>query len=341
MKRYYRHLRLLVSLSCTVFAASLSLGEECPCTKLGEDDYREDHDPARPDFTFDSPISDGLEHGCGNNVAACSGPFCGYACRSEGLYFSAEAFFADVEQNNNNNLSSRLLQLHTPAAPALGGLEPGVDPTFRFRLGRQTCDGLGVQASYWEYDSAASVVVAQVAPADPNLMLHALDVKVFEVEVVMNSMVNQVWDTALSGGYRFSYYGEGASLRLDNTELANVLAKYTGNGITGAVGVRRQVSGRLSIMSNVRGSLLFGNQTIEHSGALPPNPGNKSFDSRYTLELQLGTSYEHPICGGGLWFVRGGYELQYWNDFVVPVGRQTDPTSTLFNGFFCAIGLQR
>jgi hypothetical protein len=342
MKRHSRHLRLLVSLSCTVFAASLSLGQECPCTELGEDGYREDHDPVRPDFTLGPPIWDSLERGFGNNVAACSGPFCGYACRSEGLFFSTESFLADVEQNNNNNLSSRLLQLHTPAAPAIGGLEPDLDPTIRFRLGRQTCDGLGVQASYWEYDNAASMVVAQVAPADPNLVLHALDVKMFEVEVVMNSMVNQVWDTTLSGGYRFAHYEEEASLRLDNAELAMVRTRYTGNGITGAVGVRRQVLGRLSFMSYARGSLLFGNSTINATGvALPPNPLNNPFDSRYTLESQLGASYEHPICGGGLWFVRGGYELQYWNDFVVPVGGQTDPTSTLFRGFFFAIGLQR
>lgn len=342
MKRHYRHLPVLVSLSCTVFAASLALGQECPCTDLAEDSYRTDCDPMRPDFTLGLPVWDDLERGTGNNVAACKTPFCGYACRSEGLFFSVESFLADVEQDNSDNLSSSLLQLHTPAAPATGGLEPDLDPTLRFRLGHQTCDGLGVQATYWEYDNAASTGVAQAAPGDPNLVLHALDVKMFEAEVVMNSMVNQVWDTTLSGGYRFAHYGEGASLRLDNAELAMVRSRYVGNGITGAVGVRRQVLRRLSCMSHGRGSLLLGNQTIEATGAtLPPNPSNTSFDTRYTLEVQVGVSYEHPMCGGGLWFARGGYELQYWNDFVVPVGGQTDPTSTLFSGCFFAIGMQR
>jgi len=52
-------------------------------------------------------------------------------------------------------------------------------------------------------------------------------------------------------------------------------------------------------------------------------------------------SYEIPICGGGAWFTRAGYEVQYWNDFVVPIGDETRPTSTVFHGFFAAIGLQR
>jgi hypothetical protein len=218
-------------------------------------------------------------------------------------------------------------------------------------FGYQTCDGLGVQARYWEFDSATSVALEQPDPTvDPNFMAQGWDVSVLDVEVVQNTMVNQFWDTSLSGGYRFVRYEEGASLReyevvsnmLNQTELASMKTRYIGNGLTGAAGVRRQCTRCLSAMANVRSSLLFGNQTIVTDGVFPPLAVvGSSFDSRYTMESQVGMAYEHGLCGGGFWYARGGYEIQYWNDFLVPFGPQVEPKSTLFHGFIFAVGLQR
>ena len=96
-------------------------------------------------------------------------------------------------------------------------------------------------------------------------------------------------------------------------------------------------------MANARASLLFGVQTVEPSQniALPPRLLRDSFDTRFIFESQFGASYEHPLCGGGFWYLRGGYEVQHWNDFVVPIGDQADPGSTLLHGMFVAFGVQR
>src|SRR5262249_12759970 len=156
-----------------------------------------------------------------------------------------------------------------------------------------------------------------------------------------------VWDTSLSGGYRFARYEERAALRLvDNApnldmDVASLHTRYIGNGLTGAVGVRRQLTRRISLMANGRASLLFGSQTLTPTSVTPLTSLNDSFDPRYTLESQVGASCEHPLCGGGFWFCRAGYEVQYWNDFVVPFNTQVDPSSTILHGFFVAMGLQR
>jgi hypothetical protein len=339
---HYRYFDLFVSFVFAVFAASLASGQDCLCNAPRGSFDSEVYDRAQPDLVPSGPYADELENGIGNNVAACAGPFCGYGCRSEGIFFSTETVFVDVWQPENDGIASELLDLNTPAAPDIENLDPDLDAAARFAFGYQTCDGLGIQARYWEFDNAAAVVVDQADPADPNLALHAWDVTVFDVEVVKNSMINQLWDKSLSGGYRFARYEEAASVRLDATELASVRTRYIGNGLTGAIGLRHQLAPRFSVMVNGRTSLLFGSQRISASMVtLPPHLLNSSFDTRYTTESQLGASYEYPICGGGYWFVRGGYEVQYWNDFVVPFGKQTEPSSTVLHGFFAAIGLQR
>ena len=52
--------------------------------------------------------------------------------------------------------------------------------------------------------------VTPPGPADPNLVTHAWDATVFDMEVTYSSIYAQVWDIMLSGGYRFTEYEEGA-----------------------------------------------------------------------------------------------------------------------------------
>jgi hypothetical protein len=337
VKHFYR-LHLLLSL-CAVVPGTHAMGQEYSYPPLQQTPLT-DCDPTRPST---SAREDDYEYGPSNNVAACSNSFCGYACRSEGFIFSAEVCFVDVRMGDGDDLAARWLEFTTPAAPAIPNLDPNPDPAARLSFGWQTCDGLGVQAHFWEFENAVSTTVMQAAQTDPILLTHAWDVMVFDVEVMLNTMINEVWDTSLSGGYRFAEYEEGASVRVDNnTSSSRVTTRYLGNGLTAAGGLRRQLTNRFSVMANGRVSLLFGDASIDSGGrSLPLNALNAGFDARYTLESQVGASYEHPICGGGFWFARGGYEVQYWNDFVAAIGSQTDSSSIVFDGLFVAIGLQR
>jgi hypothetical protein len=350
VKHPIRYLVLLISCAFAVFATSLAAGQGCPCDAGKEypcagavDGYGNDGDGMmRPDLIPSGPMmSREMETGIQNNIAACSGPFCDYACRSEGVYFSAETIFIDVAQLDTG-IGPRLLEINTPAAPAIGNLNPSIDATERLTFGYQTCDGLGVQARYWDFDNGARTAVDQPTPTDPNFVREAWHVSALDVEVVKNTMINQIWDTSLTGGYRFGRFEEGAALELNNMSLASIKSRYVGNGVTGSVVVRRQMSRRFSLMADGRTSLLFGSQTsTTSSNIMLPHLTNDTFDARYTLEGQLGGTYEHPICGGGYWFVRGGYEIQYWNDSVIAFGSQADPGSTILHGFLFAIGLQR
>jgi hypothetical protein len=348
VNKYSRHLELFIALALAMLATTPAAAQECPCNS-GHSGYQvELEGPSQPDLLLDSFSGDEYEAGFGNNVAACSGPFCPHACRSEGIYFSAESVFVDVWQPDGDGLASELLDLYRtnatlPAAPEIGNLDPDVDFTERVTLGWMTCDGLGVQVRYWEFDNAVGAAIDEAAPA-PNFVTQSWDVGVFDVEVVKEAIVQHVWDTSLSGGYRFARYEEEATVRRDNTELTSINTRYFGNGITGAAGVRRQIAPRISLMANGRTSLLFGAQKTIGPTQGVPMPGNEfqnGFDARYILESQVGAMCEHPLCGGGFWYLRGGYEVQYWNDFAVPIGEQTQPGSTIFHGFVFAVGLQR
>jgi hypothetical protein len=291
-------------------------------------------------------MRDEVGTGFSNSVAACCTPFCPSACRSEGIYFSVEEVLIDVFQPDDG-IAPRLLRAKVPGAPKIDNLNPDADPTARFALGWMTCDGLGIQVRYWDFDNATSVPVTinPTPPTNVNFVGESWDVGVLDVEVVKNRLINPLWDTTFSGGYRFARYEERAALRLvdqpnniADADVATLHTRYIGNGLTGAIGARRQLTPRISLMANGRASLLFGTQTVDTNVLTSLND---TFDPRYILESQVGASCEHPICGGGFWFARAGYEIQYWNDFVVPFNTQTDPSSTILHGFFLAVGLQR
>ncbi len=143
--------------------------------------------------------------------------------------------------------------------------------------------------------------------ADPNQAIHAWDVCVFDLEIMLNRMINQTWDMTLSTGYRFADYEEAANLVAGTTEVASIRSRYYGHGFTGAVEVRRQFWRRLGVVANGRGSLLFGDENIATSNVtLNPVPPQNPIETRYILETQFATEYQHPLCGGGYWFARGG-----------------------------------
>ncbi len=343
MKHYHPFFQLLVGFALAAFGAAGLLAQDCPCPGAGAGWFSERHEMMHPEFMSEFPSGEFGNYARTNNMAACSGPFCGYSCRAEGLVFSAEMTLADVWQRDRSDIAARFLAIQTPAAPAIDNLDPRVDSSPLITFGYMTCEGLGFQGRFWEFDTIVSQGVTPPGPADPNLVTHAWDATVFDMEVTYSSIYDQGWDIMLSGGYRFTEYEEGATLRRDNTQLASVRTRYIGSGLTGAVALRRQITNRFSLMANPRVSYLLGGESITPSSGLnlPPQPLNDTFDPRYVLETKVGVSYECPICGGGVWFTRGGYEVQYWNDFVPSLDSQTRRASTILNGFFFAVGLQR
>jgi hypothetical protein len=332
----------MICLSCgALFTATRSLGQEQLSATPFQGPMHESAGPLRPDLPACPTGQNILAGGRTDHVAACKTGFCSYDCRSAGLFFTTELGWLDVTQRESTDIAARLVELRTPAIDVIENLDPEVETAARVSIGGQTCDGLGVRARFCEFDNAVSATFLPAAVGDPDQAIHAWDVQVFDLEVMLNSKANEVWDSTLSAGYRLTDYEEGATVLMNNMQLGELDARYFGNGLTGAVELRRQLWTRFGVMANARLSLLFGTERINGSGVtLPPTPIDESFETRYIGETQLGCEYQHPLCGGGYWFARGGYEVQYWSDFVTPVG-QSDEAPVIFNGLFLAVGLQR
>ncbi len=324
---------------CALLDGTRALGQDCPCGAPYAQ-IVDDGEFLRPDFSAGFDQENLTDFGPTNLVSACSGPFCGSDCRSPGLIFRTELVWLGVTERGRADLANALVHLQNPARDDIGAVNAGLKASPRVSIGGQTCNGLGVRGTYWEYDNAVSENLVQPTPDDPNQVVHGWDVHVFDLEVMRNQS-NWGWDFTLSGGYRLADYEEGATTELNGTESAALNTRFFGNGITGAIEMRRSLWSRFGIMLNGRYSLLFGAERISATNVnIPPITIDQSFDARYIIEGQAGIMYQHPICGGGYWFGRGGVEAQYWNDYVAPIG-QPDPAPVIFSGFFVAIGLQR
>jgi len=89
-------------------------------------------------------------------------------------------------------------------------------------------------------------------------------------------------------------------------------------------------------------SVLLGDEkeTVRGVNVTSSIPGLDAVDRRLIFESQLGVEYIWPVCGDGYYFLRGGYEVQHWDEFVPLIG-SPDHASVLLNGFFFSFGFQR
>jgi hypothetical protein len=333
----YRRVTFLAGLLSAFCAVSLAFGQD---SLWRESDAVDLTRPIQSLLATDLVNAKQVGGVAGSGLTNCSAPLSsGY--QLDGFFAGAEISFLQLDQSRHNNLPARLLELQTPTAPALGSIASGYNATPRLSLGYLSgVDNLGVRVRLWNYENADSASIPPVAAGAPDEAIRSLQATVFDLEVI-RPCYTPFGTAILSGGYRMAYYTERASLQANAAELASASSKFLGNGLTGAADLRYPIFGSLSLIANPRFSLLLGNQSVSASGVvLPTNPLNNGFDARYIAETQLGASFERPLATGS-WFLRGGYEVQYWSNFVPPIGKQTDPSWTLFHGAFFGAGLQR
>lgn len=292
----------------------------------------------------DHPVlGGGGERGVGNPVAACSGPPCGYECRSEGFFFNVDIPILTVWQDADSDIASQLIPLQNPGAAAIGELDPNFDPSVRAAIGWHSDDNWGGRVRYWEFDTFAAEPVPPDAgnPNSADLAVHDWHVSALDAEVVLNKMTHSNWDTTFSLGYRYLRFQEAGILLLGARNLASVETSFPGHGITGSAEFRRQFRPRLGFVANARLSFVGGRETVTFTGGVTnPIAGRRPIDGRFVYETQVGMEYIHPICGHGYAFVRGGAEIQYWDEFVAPV-RPTGRSHVMLGGFLFSVGWQR
>ena len=87
--------------------------------------------------------------------------------------------------------------------------------------------------------------------------------------------------------------------------------------------------------------MLYGDEkTSRNIGPTVLFQENERNDVKYMYEAQAGAEYLMPICGGGSYFARGGFEVQYWDNFGVNQFAR-DGASIGFTGFFVSAGMLR
>jgi hypothetical protein len=339
VKRFERRPAMLVGLLAALLAAGPAAGDELGLPRARTFDLRFRPEPSPyADLATAHSLDDA---GAPAPITNCSTAGCG-GCRHDGFFADAEIGFMKVEQSDSNNLATRLMQLRTPGAvPPVGSIANGYDPMPRITLGYlSAADNLGVQLRFWDYDDADSEEIAFFMNGGPNRITHSWEATVFDLEVI-RPFYTPLGSAMFSGGYRMAYYKEKAALYNGVVENSSVTSRFPGNGLTGALDARYPIFGGLSATLVPRFSLLLGNQTTSGSNvAFQETSQNKGFDARWIAETQAALNFERPMSGG-TWFVRGGYEVQYWNDFVPPIGLQTDPSWTVFHGAFFTVGLSR
>lgn len=331
-REWYLFVALLIS---SAFVTEARAQGACACD-----------DPSTQEaMSFQPDLSSSFEESCltggqTNMVSACKTQLCSYDCRSEGAFFTIEGLWIDVFQRGND-LAADLTEFTSGAAPSFSRVDPQAQLSPRITAGWLTCDGIGFRVRYWNYSNAASVFQTSTGPTVPDEAVHFWATNVLDVEGIVSHWGDRAWDSTLSAGYRFVDYRERATTLLDGAQLSKVNSGFLGNGFTGSGELRYSMWRWFGLVANGRGSMLLGNDRFAPVGvAVPTLPSAQAFDAKYIFEAQLAVEARMPICGGGYWFARGGYEAQYWNDFAVQI-EQRDAASVVFSGFFLAFGLQR
>ena len=232
--------------------------------------------------------------------------------------------------------------------------------------------GPGIRARYWQYDdgstprsetaglttfpgaTAVTVVfpaaISTMLPGDTLSSAMALDVATLDVE---GTLPVRLGDAEILGSAGLRHASMDQAFRgavVSGGAVTQSLAwnrGFDGLGLTVGGDVRAPLgSTELSFVSNLRGSLLFGNKTISRAvvGDVTPAPGitppivtlNNADEVSGIFEVALGLEWSRELGQNTSLFARGMYEGQLWTAAGAPT-----LTFLGFEGFSIAIGLAR
>ncbi len=263
------------------------------------------------------------QEGCVAEYEACS---CANCRRTAGPIFGGEVVFLQPHHSNGiQGIDGTDLRFDFEASP-------------RVWLGWTTCSGLGFRARYWDFDHTATGPSGE----DPALIVgHGFDVATIDMEITDTLTICRVWDLTLSGGARYVDFEE-RQFATGGTEVpVNAAIGYRSSswGPTLGAELRRPVWRCVSLIGNVRGSILFGdeNEFTDPDGLLIDH---EQSNVRSIGEMQLCAEWRRETCRGSRWFLRGAVEGQYWSGFSGEHGFDGNEAIGFF-GFALSAGLSR
>ena len=282
-----------------------------------------------------APVEEGASVGC----SSCGGSGCNHCCITRSCCPPAGGFFSNFEMGfvqpfaNNGDAPT----LGTAAGALAGGLgaplagaaataaalaaspiaaTPTALGTFvapRVTLGYQIPGGMGFRTRYFTFDHNNTVLTDAVG----NTLTSRLRLQTWDVET-FGSLVRGRHSGTMFGGYRYADFNT-----LSTATSAATATGFTarqgagGNGITGGITGTSQIgnSGRFSINSGVRGSLLFGDL---FSSVLNANTGANVYqktqiNNMFSIwEVSLGSMYKMPLRNGSNLLIGSSIEAQLW-----------------------------
>lgn len=234
---------------------------------------------------------------CQTCESCCSDPCC--CGRSCGLVGSAELLF---------------LKAH--AGGGMRGftgqdVEFGYDMAPRITLGVSDSTGLGGRVRWTEFNHMADA--AHVAGTDTV----DFNISVMDLEATLASQLGTNWDALVFGGLRHVDYSQTLAWYNVNGALAGEVMETSGGiGLTVGGELRRNVYRNLSVFGGVRASVMMADEGVRF--ALAPVNNLTVVDTvKYIWETQLGAELTQTLPSGGLFFLRGAFEVQCWDGYNV------------------------
>ena len=209
------------------------------------------------------------------------------------------------------------------------------EATPRIWAGWQGEGGLGLRLRYWEFDQI-EFGTNGIGGTDSV----AYDTYVLDLEAIDTMQLNADWIVTLSAGFRYVDFTE--TMLASAAGVPVIGRSFDGDSFGATIGgeVRRPLWNCLLGYASARGSILFGDQS-EFAGANVGTLVDFETDNVYSItELALGLDWTRQTSRGSEFFVRAGYEVQFWDNFTGEPGFDGGETIG-FEGFVLGGGIRR
>ena len=263
---------------------------------------------------------------CGNGC--CKGGLGGYGGAPVGGFVGGAEFVFLRPFASNGDLPNANFGLAGGIGQTDRTLDFNYKITPRVFFGYVGASGLGARVRYWQFDHGGSPNTA-TDPTSGNVATIAggLKFQTFDLELTQQSQFMN-WNLLFSGGLRYASFalnsgnsivdGGGVALGFNNMNQS-----VSGTGLTSALQARRALnaSGSLQFLTNLRGSILFGNHrssvemfaNLPGVGAFGNASTTKNRDDLFSIwEINIGPQWSMPLANGARLVVGGTVEAQLW-----------------------------
>ena len=318
-------------------------------------------DPAEDEaYAWDEGADDPY---CGEGCdVACGGIIGGNArCRSARIYGGIEAVIVKPRFENNVAFSTEESDGSSFSSFSDTEFDYDLEITPRVFLGWQHGDGVGMRASWWQFDNAAAVASASppangfgeithpqfgsvdISTVDPTDVFSAtseLNVYAIDLELTKQALFCS-WDLDIGCGVRYAFAEQRyqSQVRDDDNVLRGQIdyrQSLEGIGPTISLGAVRPLTCKLSVFGKARGSVLFGDgesslnagEDLDLNNSFTTTQATNRDDLLSIAEAQIGFMWQGDEGGTVRPFLTVAMEGQVWNG----AGNATSEDGTL--GFF-------